>query len=259
MKMMKISPYRIYLLFKRDLRENMKSLIIASSAVSVFIFFLINESAFEHTALYPLFLYTGGFIYTSACFREIHQRDRNSVYLLLPASVIEKFIQRLVTTTIVWIVFSLVLYSISSFAAVFSVNYAFNAGLPHFNPFSSEIFRTFPVYIINSSLFFLGSVYFRKMHFFKTLLSLSAFFLLTLIIVSVFARFIFSRDISILFSSVFEKNFGLLDYSVIYLEFEKIFSVFIKTLRLLYFTAVAPLFWFVSYLRLKEVQVRDGI
>ncbi len=259
MKMLKINPYRIYLLFKRDFREDLKSLIIASAAVSVFIFFLINESAFEHTALYPLFLYTGGFVYTSACFREIHQRDRNSVYLLLPASVIEKFIHRLLTTTIVWILFSLVLYSISSFAAVISVNYAFNAGLPHFNPFSAEIFRTFPVYIINSSLFFLGSVYFRKMHFFKTLLSLFVFSVITVIIASVLARIIFSSDISIFFSYGFGKNFDLSDYSLIYVEFERIISVFVKTLRLLYFILIAPLFWFVSYLRLKEVQVRDGI
>ncbi|MDX9802295.1 MAG: hypothetical protein RBT69_13275 [Spirochaetia bacterium] len=264
MSRLKIKLYRIFLLFKREVREGLKSLIIASAAASGFLFFLIISDAFsitgiDHNRLYLLFLSAGGFIYTSSCFREIHQRDKNSVYLLLPASVFEKFLQRLITVTLIWIFFSLTLYLISSYAAALFIKYIFKMQIPLFNPFVSAIFKAFPVYIINSSLFFLGAIYFKKTHFFKTLLSLFAFFILTAIITTVMARLIFSSEINTVFEYHFEKNLDSMRFSLLDYNLDSMISVIFKSLRLIYYALLAPLFWFVSYLRLKEVEVRNGI
>ena len=259
-----INPRRLLLLFKRDLKEGLKSSLVIAGSVFGVLFFLIflgnfGRGGIDHNQTYLSFLFAGGFIFTSGCFREIHLREKNTAYLMLPASGFEKLLERLIASTLVWIAFSLAVYLVCSYTAVFLNNYLLGMHQPYFNPVSIELLRNFPVYIINSSIFFLGAVTFRKMNFFKTLISIFAFFITMAVITAILARFIFIREFNTFFQYHSDMQFSSINLSVMNTDFRETFSVLSAIINVIYYFLTAPFFWFVSYLKLKEIEVRDGI
>ncbi len=266
MKMNKpnISLYRLFLLFKRDFRESLRSSLVVAAAVLGVVLFLsvvgnFSSSGMDHNQTFLTFLFAGGFVFTAGCFREIHQRDKNTAWILLPASAFEKFLQRLISSTVLWIIFSIAVYTLCSYAAVILNKLLFGINTALFNPFSRQLYSGIPVYIINSSIFFLGAAHFRKMHFFKTIVSVFAILISLVIIAGLSARFVFSREIGEFFQYHLEMNFGSVNMSFADYNTGKTFKVIADVLEILYYALLAPLLWFVSYLKLKEVEVRDGI
>ena len=180
--------YRIYLLIKRQIQINLKTFWVSAGAITGILFMLYFLTSLESKDLneffqgfYTFVLFLGGYIITSSVFKDMQSPERGYSYLLLPASTFEKFLSKLLLTTIGWIVSITVLYYIFSlFAGVFNV-IIFKREFITFNPFNYEILRGIVIYIVTQSIFFLGAIYFKKNAFLKTNLLLCLCFVYLLL------------------------------------------------------------------------------
>ena len=257
------SPGRLLHLLKRDILSNINSTLIALGAVTAVIYFISAISAYNNApsgqlyfTLFTNFLFAGGLIVTSMIFKEMHKKETAQNYLLLPASNFEKFFSRLLISTIGFALITLVGVTVISYLSEGVNLLIFKRHNVIFNPFSKTVWMLMAHYMVAQSIFFLGSVFFRKYHFIKTI---NVIFLIQLslsIITVLFAR--------IIFFDFFEGFFGLNETSFqIQWDALKINPDTIKVLfttgKIIYWLVPAPLFWTISYFRLKEAEVKNAI
>ena len=211
--------------------------------------FLNNKSGDSfYTGLFGWILIVLGLILSSRGFLSLHDKTRNTLYLLTPASSLEKTLVPLLLFTIGFFVYLLVLFSVVSMV-VEPLNYwVFGQSRAWFNPFDPALWKKLPDYLFLQSFYFLGAAWFRTAHFVKTTFSL----LLTSVVITVFSlvvlRILFApywqatTDVSINFQGVFES-----------------FSGGVKAL--VYSIGVLWVFmcWYVVWLRVRETQVCDGV
>jgi hypothetical protein len=191
------------------------------------------------------YFFAGGYVFTSTIFSELRTAHRGYLYLTLPASTFEKL-------TVSWFISS-VLYVIAAIAVLFFINVLlmavaiiFSANhVPLFNLFDPSILRIYAVYMVTQPVFVLGAIYFRRVNFLKTLLSLFAVGIAIAIYTSLAARLIvFHNFNSIQFGNYIPEN--MQDF------FQNTFA---PTVTNLFWYCLAPFFLVVSYFRLKERQV----
>jgi len=167
-----INLNRLYLLIKNDL-----SWLILISAGIVFFAALISERVLlsETQKLSLIILRTGfgawiigGLVITSASFRDLFYKKQGYFYLTLPASTQEKYFSKLIPTTVLWIFLMLVVYLLYIEVNAWLIG---RPGLP-FNPFRSDtwapVWTPIKIYLVLQSVFFLGSIYFKKSPFLTT-------------------------------------------------------------------------------------------
>lgn len=267
MKFDSFDPRRLALLARRDFLMNGKTLLvsgIAAVCAIVLISFLNaanSPSPAFHRGLYGVFLFFGGLISTSLMFVEAHRKDANHAWLMLPASTLEKFISRLLYSSVGYVAASIVVYFLASVVSEVLNSVIVGSRHPVFNPFTEIEFMVVLRYLVIQSVFIYGSVLFRKSHFIKTVvciaLALIAFGLL-------FAWFVNIRfDV---FHGQFSLSFGFpADAFRLDLKSEsqaglKDFVETTKTvLGVLYWAVLAPLCWALAYLKLRKVQVNHGV
>jgi len=118
------SPRRFFLLLKRDFLTYYRTIIITAAAIGGFVIFASAISALTgngrnfHPVLYFLLLYIGGFIVSSRGFREIYNSQKSYTYVALPGSRLEKFSERLIATSIGYVLGTLLVYSIVTAGAL---------------------------------------------------------------------------------------------------------------------------------------------
>jgi len=243
---------RLSLLIKRQLVVNLKNLLIAFGAsfgVLLIIFFLIIYQA-HSVPFAPLVsisfvvIFLGGFIFTSIGFDELHSTDKAYQYLTLPATTLEKLASIWILTSVSFVIISLfivVLVAIlgNLFAMIIGANTTSLNLL-----FSYPILHLLWIYFVIHSIFLLGSCYFKKNNFLKTLLTL---FLIG-IIISIYS---FVNSL-IFFGSTFHSfNDQNLNGDL------KVFmtNTFPIIIKIVAGYIVAPFFILVSFFVLKERQV----
>jgi hypothetical protein len=129
---------------------------------------------------------------------------------------------------------------LKSIVAVFSTNQ-----VPVINLFDPSILRMYALYMVTQSVFLLGAIYFRRVNFLKTVLSLFAICIVIAIYSSLTARLIvFHNFQSIHFDNSMPENWQNF--------FENTFAPVINAL---FWYCLAPFFFVVSYFSLKERQV----
>ncbi len=246
---------RAKLLLTRQLRLNTSSILIGfGAAVGVITFILSMRIIFNLRGLnvegfsglpFTLF-FIGGYIFTSTIFSELRTAHRGYLYLTLPASTLEKLLVAWFTSSILYIVASIIaLYVINLLLML--VAFIFNAHpVPLYNLFSPWMLKIYAVYIVTQSIFLLGAIYFRGVNFLKTLLSLFVISVALSIITTLFARIIVFHD----FSSIHFDNNNSPEALTEFIE-----NVFVPVVKALFWYCMAPFFLVVSYYRLKERQV----
>lgn len=201
-----------------------------------------------------------GCIAASAAFGELHDKNRNQDFLLLPASALEKTLMRLLLVSLVLPLFIVVLMVLDSLIAESIRSLVQGGALTPFNPFGSGLFdsgqrfgnlRIIRDTIVLQSVFFLGAAWFRKAHFIKTVLGAAA------------VSTAFSLFASLVYYIVFGPSIGMdLDFdpfSFVPGRFQEFFRTLKVTVQILAF-AVLPLFcWFTAWLRVKETQSSHGV
>lgn len=128
------------------------------------------SSGFYTGFFFPL-LFVGGFISTSLAFREARQNGAAGFYLTLPASHLEKFASKLLSTTLGYALGSLVFFTATAAVSELVNRLVFGAGHGMFNPFDLDVLEAAGTYMLAQSLFLLGSLWFRKLAFVKTVLA----------------------------------------------------------------------------------------
>ena len=244
---------RLKNLLIRQISVNYRTWLIATGAITGFVMFvgtlnlifdvenLDAESIFGFVL--PVF-FIGGFIFTSMIFSELHSPHRGYLYLMLPASALEKLVSAWLVTSVLYVLFaSCIIWLINLYfifiAEVFTTKY-----VELVNLFSFDILKIFGIYMVFQSIFFLGAVYFRKINFLKTILSGFVF----VVIITVYSGLLSK----LLFGSASFDNKTALDISSMNYTAEHVLK---PLAEYLFWFALAPFFLIVSYFRLKERQV----
>jgi hypothetical protein len=190
-----------------------------------------------------------GTIHTSLVFSELHDKSKNTAFLLLPASALEKTLAPLLTTTVVLVAYLLAFTAIAS-VAIEAVNWlVFRRTNELFDPFERETWIGVTRYLVVQSWFFLGAAWFRKAHFLKTLLTIwvGSILLLALVVAAALIA-----GIAAFTSDGIEIQASLRNWS----PFSSTTHV---ALQMLWFVALPVFCWFVAWLRVSETQVSHGV
>ena len=259
---MKLSAYfslkRFYYLLRRDLFSNYRVLLVAMAAtaavllVASIIAYLSNGTENFHLTFYSMILIIGGFIISSTVFSELHNGQRSYVYLTLPGSIFEKYVEKLLLTSLVYVIGSVIFYFAFSLLASGVNLMVFGRGTALFNPFNIEILENIGRYLVLQSLFLFGAVYFKKQAFIKTVSSVFG-----LIIALSFFGFLMVRLVYWdYFSGV--RDFPSYDFSASFTfnDFVNSWGSFFENLVIVLFWGItAPFFWILGFLRLRETEV----
>ena len=235
--------------FKWDVLQNYRFLYIG---YLVLIGFMMLQTAFDYNAgsgLFGFTLFIGGLIFTSTVFDEMNHPQPKQFYLTTPSSHLEKFGSKLLLSTIVYTVLTMVLFVVISFVTTTLIELRTGRDLEYFNPFFGENIEIIKSYLIIQSIFLLGAVTFRQVSFLKTLAIIIGigFVLssisLTIGIGSLIQYFPWKGDIDV--------NMTDIDKDGI----EGTMDVFLKVVYWLYLLLLAPLMWLISYFKLTEKEV----
>lgn len=246
----RFSFQRLFFLIRNDIQTQFKSSLVVLLSIIFGLTLISLLSKLDRSLLslhqdsFEVLLIVGGYLITANAFKTLHQRNQVGFYLSLPASVLEKFLSRLLLTSFGYILGLSLLYLLFSTIAAFLSGILTNEILPVFNPFQSDNFELLGLYIITHSIFLVGSIQFKNLQFIKTLASC---WIVSMIIVMFTIFMIWSvldmpmNNIHIRLS---DAKFKLGMFS----EASSIIKYF------LYF-GIAPFFWLIAFLKLKEFEV----
>ena len=244
---------RIFQIINRQLVMGMKPWIIGIAAGAGFLLGIyllqiltlhgiFNLDAFTNLGFVILFV--GGFIFTSNIFNELQSPVKSHFYLTLPARAEEKLIAAWLMSSLLYVIASLIVLFLVSLILSGVLVIFYGGKMLLFNPLTEYVLTTAGVYMVLQTIFLLGSVYFRKFNFLKTLLTIFIVYMIIFVWVIMMA-FLIIRPQDMMFGidgSMFQGNIVLAE------NFSTMMSV-------LFWYVLGPLFLVVSYFRLKERQV----
>jgi hypothetical protein len=256
------NPRRLGLLLKRDFLIGYRGILITMAASAGFIILvsvlanLGRGSQFQHMQLFMPLMFIGGFVFASLAFRELHQGEQSYFYLNLPASPLEKLISKLLVTSVGYALGALIFYSLVSLLSEGINHLVFGYGHPLFNPVSREVLLSVAVYLVTQSIFLLGSVYFRRLAFLKTVVAWNVFAIGTAILAGLITWLIFR---GVYFEYLTPEARGAFDSLADAGRFEALLEDtgqgFWLALRILFWAVLAPVCWIITYFRLREKEV----
>ena len=248
------SRQRLWLLIRGDLIAGYRTLLVASGALAG----IILVAAFAHGGALPggsfyrgcfgFALFVWGFVASSRAFRPLHDRTRNEAWLLVPASAFEKMLARLLAVTIGLVAYLLVFVGLVSVVVEVLNLLLFGRRIAFFDPFDVSVRNLVYVYVVFQSFYFLGGAWFRRAHFVKTTLALTlaiagfaGFTAVTVRIVFADYRLDFGDALFVLdrLGGAYPSGIG---------------AAFVSTALL-----VSTACWSISWLRVREAQVSDGV
>lgn len=260
-------------LIRRDMLSEYKNLIIwlsASAGVMVVISALnmlfiklgsdpATGSPGFHLIMYVLLLFPGGYILTSAMFKDAHDKSKNIYWLTLPGSTFEKMISRLLISSLFYAVLLTLIYPVLALMSEMFNLLLFGIRHDFFNPFRIEVLKLIPYYIVTQSIFFAGAATFRKHPFAKTLLSLALFQIILSTVTLLLARLFFGRYFNSM-ENLHINEADLMNYAGYSMGTVTGFARFmITTGKIVFWGLLAPFFYVLSYFKLSEKEVRDGV
>lgn len=248
---------RFLLLLRNDLFRNYRTLLIGAGTVAAIyfisvlpqIFFSPADISYEfHIGFFPTALFIAGFILSAGVFAEIHRPQKNTAFFMLPATIFEKFTSRLLLTTVVFVPIGIAFYILLNLLSLLISMIFSDWGFPILNPFDHDMLLVVAIYLVTQSLFLFGSSYFKKHAFMKTGVSLFAL----AVILGIYASIVFRIVYGDFFHGMrFFDQHVFSDVSV----FENFGETLLTIVKYLFWIVLAPFFWILSYLRLREKEV----
>ncbi len=246
---------RLFLLFRRQLNLSWKQVLLAFGAISGVMILIFSLTIFKHgsvdfsvsfvNTMLTVFFITGlGF--SSSIFNELNSPQKGFLYLMLPATALEKLIIAWFMTAFIYLLFSFAtIYAINIILIIINALIFHQPGLTLVNLFIPQYLDVFAVYLVVQPIFLLGGIYFRKTNFFKTILAL----------------FVVGLAISIYGGIVLKLTTHLPQEGVnIHINNEEMDLVTMKYIipvaKFLFWGCTAPFFLIVTYFRLKERQIQ---
>lgn len=263
----KLSLKRIGLLLKRDLTSGYRSVLVIIGALSALLitFDILNFTIFNggtdpshHVDTFTAILFIGGFIATSSIFKEVHRRESAQGYMMLPASPLEKVVSRVLLSNLGWFLLTLVWYSIYTYLSAGITELIANQHHTVLHPFSGRLWTAFAHYAVLQSVFLVGAVYFRKGQLFKTLLALFFAGIAFSVFVMIAARIIFAPYFNGFFIMNEVQMMGPL-FENLPFRFAESIDVLEVIRNIIYWALIAPVAWVLTYVRFREVQIKDAV
>lgn len=260
-----LNPLRIGYLFKMDFNRQWKDFLITLGATcGLFLIGLVISAktgtieSGTHYAMMSIILFVFGFIFTSQSFRQAHKKLLNHDWLMLPASTLEKFIEKLLLNTVVYSVAALAFYTVFTLLAKLIIQVFLGEYFPGFNPFDRYIWMMIGHYILIQSVFFLGAAWFKNNNFIKTILALVVFSMIVSLISTLIGWIVFNDYFWTIVRADFNLNMDLSD-GFDSMRFEAFGYNVLTLFKVIYFGLMAPVCWFGAWLKLREVEVKDGV
>ncbi len=238
-----ININRVVFLIRNEIFSNYTKIFTVFGAIAAVLFVNMLFSRNIGAGLFEAILFIGGVIYTSGIFKELHNPQKGISYLMQPASIPEKFLAKLLLSTIGYSLAVIVFLFLFSVVISGLSSVIFGKGSPLFNPFTLNVIWMILNYFIIQSVFLLGSVYFKRSALFKTILALFVFVILLGLMSFISIRIVYGNDLSL---NLQELSGSFKNYFISYIP---------GIAKTLYLFAAAPLFWIVGYFRLKETEV----
>lgn len=240
-------PKRAWISLRNDATVLYRSFILAvavvlSIALVITVFVFRSGTAWNYyDFLFGPLLYIGGYIYTAGMFSDVHHQLKGSYYLLVPASITEKFVSRLVISGLLYVIGITLAVSVFSYLIYFLAKGTSGAYLPVFSPFRPKIIKSCGIYLVTQSLFLFGSTLFRKHAFLKTFLVIIGFLIAFSIIQGIVGAFVLRENQSVQISITIDELVQFI---------ESVAPVF----KIIFWFVMAPIFWLLSVWRLRGIQ-----
>jgi len=208
---------------------------ISIVAAILIIFSLFSPlNAINGFSTYFALLYIGGFIVTSFAFNDLHERSKAHLFLMLPCSNFERFLNKWLLSGIGYALSLLIAYYLFSFINGAINLLVFEQHIPTINLLQSVLWIGIGKYLILQSVILLGAIMFRKYVLIKTALVVGCFFL-------IFTIFSAAINLIVLFP----------DYS----QGELLMHTAHKIGHFIFWVLLAPFCWTITYLRLTEYEL----
>lgn len=259
------NPMRIWYLLKRDVNRLWKDYLITMGGVCGFFLLIFVITAKTgvirqemHTGFLCVIFFLLGFIFTSLAFREAHKKLLVHDWLMLPASTLEKLIEKIILYSAGFSVLSVFIYWFFTLLARLVVQVFLGEYFPPFIVFDRLVWQLVGHYLLTQSIFVLGAVWFKNNNFIKTIIAIVLFSIILSVIASFVAWLVFNDYFWTLVRGDFLSNIELShDFDMERLD---VFGLrVLKLVKFTYFGLLAPLCWFGSWLKLRELEVRDGV
>jgi hypothetical protein len=197
-----------------------------------------------------LVLVVGGIIFSSRAFRDVHLSGDALRYLTLPCSHFEKTLAKFALTAVGYTLLSAAAYFVMTALAAPLALLVFGRSLGLFNPFTADVLEAAGVYLVAQSVFVFGSLYFRRMALAKTLLSI----IIIAFVVGLLAGLLFmAANLDLFVRGAIES----LRFPGRPFDPGNWHASWMDVPGLVFRILVAPFFWVVTYVRLKEQEVRS--
>ncbi len=238
---------RVFRIIYRQFLMSMKPWIIGIAATGGFLLGVFalqiitsggNFNLDTYTAVGFVILFLGGYIFSSNIFNELQSPVKGHFYLLLPARIGEKLIASWLLSSIFYVIVSLLMLFLISFILSGILALFFDGNMQLFQPFSDTALKATGSYLVTQTIFLLGSVYFRKFNFLKTLLAIFVVYMI-----------IFIWTIIMVFTIIRPQDMMATGMEDIHFKAQP------EHLSTIFWYITGPFFLIVSYLRLKERQV----
>ena len=257
----------IYYLIKQEFFDQKKRVLVLGAVIFLISFIsrftqeFFNRFGNTHTYNYQDgiggYLYVAGFIFTSLCFaRSMHSKRGQHAWLMLPVYAHEKLIVKIISYSITYPLGLILFTFISSLVNEGIMWVIWRHSVPLFNPFDPMIWEMAGHYVVISSLFMLGASYFRSAHFIKTILSVLAFAVSLAIIAGVSARIAYAPHFDLMTSGNFQIEGNLI---LAQINYERWAEWGERLGKILFWGVLAPLFWTLSYFRIREIEAKDAV
>jgi len=261
---------KLLYLLKKDLVESRKAMSIYGAALffvmlwaNILPMILGNPTYSDLRGFYlqffTSFLFLGGFIIASMTFtEEMYGKSTQHNWLMLPASPQEKLSVKVITTSVIYPIALLIFISVAALLIEGFNTLVFNRHYMLLNPLNPAVWRSVLNYIVLQAIFLMGSTYFRKAAFIKTVLVLGllgfiigmiAFLTGWVVFDTYFTGMTIGEDLII-------NNHVIPVSSPADIPLLRTYEVIGKVL---YWVFLAPFCWIVSYLRIREVQAYDAV
>jgi hypothetical protein len=195
----------------------------------------------------------------SFSFHELDYTDRKVEYLTLPATLLEKYFCRWFSTLIGYLFIGIVIYIIDSFF-VWGLNIPrvtkWGTSYDILNPGNYDFVKALFYYLTLHSIFFFGSIYFKKNEYIKTIIVVAVVGILFLLIMKIL-NIIFIPDLKTSFILKAEQN-GLAAWPKV-VDYNSFIEKMWNPVKIFFAFILPPYLWVLGYFRLKEEEAANGV
>lgn len=188
-----------------------------------------------------------GIIVASTVFDELNTPAKATSYLMIPASTEEKFLSKLLLSTLFYLLYTAAVIFVASLAGASLAYLHLGTGFSLFNPVAEETLSVLGGFIFFHSIFFFGAVFFKRMYFFKTILAIIA--------MGVIATFLMIVTLSVLGRNVDPEMLNTMFQSLFSNHAENLIR-FLSVLRDVLAIAMPAVLYVWAYVRFRRKEVR---